>query len=542
MPAPTDQMSRLDELNEIGVALCKEKDITRLVEKILVAAQTITNADGGTLYRVDDDGNCRFEILRTDSLGLAMGGTTGVPIPYAPIRLLRQDGSANETMVVAYAVLREQTVNLQDAYDAPGFDFSGTKAFDAQTGYRSKSFLTVPLKNHEDEIIGVLQLINARDRKTGAIVPFSPADQRLAESLAAQAAIALTNRILISQLEALFESFIELINIAIDGKSSYTGGHCQRVPVLTMMLAAAATRTQHGPLADFALGDKALQELKLAGLLHDCGKLTTPGHVVDKATKLQTVFDRIELVAARFEIKQRDATIAALEQKLAAKERAGTEPASAAAERELTATLAALNADCAFLRECNVGSESMTQAQLDRIALIAQGSIVDADGERHPLLTEDEVENLSIVRGTLTCADRDVINGHAAMTHKMLSALPWPKHLRGVPEIAANHHERLDGKGYPRGLSAKQMSLQARIVAIADVFEALTAKDRPYKPGKPLSESLHILGRMAQERHIDAALFDVFVRDEVYLEYAHQFLDPAQIDAVNAADIPGYTP
>ncbi len=543
MLAPaTSDLTRLDELNEVGVSLCREKDITRLVEKILIAAKTITNADGGTLYRVDDAGNCRFEIMHTSSLGLAMGGSTGVPIPHAPIPLRRADGSPNESMVVAYAVLHDQTVNIKDAYDAPGFDFSGTKSFDAQTGYRSRSFLTVPLKNHDDEIIGVLQLINARDRRGAAIVPFSAADQRLAESLASQAAIALTNRMLISQLEALFESFIELINIAIDDKSPYTGGHCQRVPVLTMLLAEAAIRTQRGPLAEFALSTKQLQELKLAGLMHDCGKLTTPVHVVDKATKLQTIFDRIELVATRFAVAKRDATIAALHQKLDLAARPGGADAAAmsAIDQALAHTWAQLDDDLAFLRQANIGGESMTPGQLERIQQIAHRTLVDQAGADLSLLTDDEVHHLSVLRGTLTQQDRDIINGHAAMTHKMLSALPWPPHLRGVPEIAANHHERLDGKGYPRGLCAKQMSMQARIVAIADVFEALTAKDRPYKPGKSLSESLQILGRMAQERHVDPALFDVFVREKVYLDYAKQFLDPAQIDAVDEAMLPGY--
>ena len=220
-------------------------------------------------------------------------------------------------MVVAYSVLRDETVNIADAYAAEGFDFTGTKSFDKKTGYRSKSFLTVPMKNHEDEIIGVLQLINAKDRVTGEIVPFFEADQHLAESLASQAAVALTNRQLINQLESLFESFISLINAAIDDKSPYTGGHCQRVPTLTMMLAEAVNDTDEGPLADFVMTDKDRYELKIAGLLHDCGKVTTPVHVVDKATKLQTIFDRIGLIDTRFEILKRDAEIAMLKAKLA---------------------------------------------------------------------------------------------------------------------------------------------------------------------------------------------------------------------------------
>jgi HD-GYP domain-containing protein (c-di-GMP phosphodiesterase class II) len=540
-PASDDLFRRLEELNSIGVSLSKEKDIHRLLEKILVAAKTITNADGGTLYRINDEGNCQFEIMRTDSLNIAMGGTTGVAIPFYPIHLIGREGLPNNSMVVAYAVLHDSTVNIPDAYAAEGFDFSGTKNFDKKTGYRSKSFLTVPMKNHENEIIGVLQLINAQDRETGEIIAFSAADQSLAESLASQAAIALTNRLLINQLEALFEAFINLINTAIDDKSPYTGGHCQRVPVLTMMLAEAAIRSRTGPLRDFSLDEHALYELKLAGLLHDCGKVTTPVHIVDKATKLQTIFDRIDLVDTRFEVAKREACIDLLEAKLRL---LAKEPAAdvSGLESEFRQRVAALDDDRDFLRRTNIGAEFMRAEDVERVQRIARQQWTNEHGERVPLLSADEVYNLSIARGTLTREDREIINNHVAMTYKMLSALPWPKHLRAVPEIAASHHERLDGRGYHRGLTAERMPLQARIVAIADIFEALTAKDRPYKPGKTLSESLEILGRMALEHHVDSHLFDVFIREKVYLRYAEQFLDPVQINAVDETRIPGYTP
>ena len=387
----------------------------------------------------------------------------------------------------------------------------------------------------------MLQLINAQDRRTGEIIPFSAADQSLAESLASQAAIALTTRLLINQLEDLFEAFIKLINTAIDDKSPYTGGHCQRVPVLTMMLAEAAIRTRTGPLREFTLDEHALQELKLAGLLHDCGKVTTPVHIVDKATKLQTIFDRIDLIDTRFEVAKREAEIAMLQAKvelLAADPRADT----SALETELRQRLDALDDDRRFLRRANIGGETMSREDIERVERIARMTWTNEEGEVAPLLSADEVYNLSITRGTLTREDRQIINNHVAMTYKMLSALPWPKHLRGVPEIAASHHERLDGRGYHRGLTAEAMPLQSRIVAIADIFEALTAKDRPYKSGKTLSESLEILGRMALENHIDSDLFDVFIRERVYLKYAEQFLDPVQIEPVDETRIPGYTP
>ena len=524
-----DLNRRLTELNQIGIALSQEKDLDRLLETILIAAKKITNADGGTLYRRQAGKDVlTFEIIRTDSLGIAMGGTTGTKIPFPAIQLRDPRGRENSSMVVAYAVLKDKTVNIADAYQEKGFDFSGTKAFDRHTGYHSTSFLTVPMKNHEDEVIGVLQLINAKDRTTGATVPFSETDQRLAESLASQAAVALTTRLLIVQLENLFESFVGLLNKAIDEKSPYTAGHCHRVPILTMLLAEAVHETQGGPLALWHMTDLDRYELKIAALLHDCGKVTTPVHVVDKSTKLQTLFDRIALLDTRFEVIKRDVEIAALKAKVEGP--------------DLRARLQEIDDDRAFLRKGNIGSEAMSPADQERVKAIAKKyRWRDPSGAEVDFLSADELENLSIRAGTLTAAERQVINHHVTVTIQMLEALPWPKHLLNVPEYAGGHHERIDGKGYPRGLRGDQMSVQARIMGIADIFEALTARDRPYKPGKTLTESLQILGKMRLDGHIDPDLFDIFVRTRIYERYAKEFMDPSQIDAVDVAKIPGYS-
>jgi HD-GYP domain-containing protein (c-di-GMP phosphodiesterase class II) len=535
---PDDLNRRLAELNQIGVALSQEKDLNRLLELILLAAKKITDADGGTLYRrhAEHPGELAFEIIRTDSLGIAMGGTTGVKIPYPPIQLRDNRGRDNTSMVVAYSVLKDRTVNITDAYQEKGFDFSGTKAFDRHTGYHSQSFLTVPMKNHEDEIIGVLQLINAKDRTTGAIVPFTETDQRLAESLASQAAGALTIRLLISQLENLFESFVQLLNKAIDEKSPYTGGHCHRVPILTMLLAEAVHETKKGPHALWHLTDLDRYELKIAALLHDCGKVTTPVHVVDKATKLQTIFDRIHLIDTRFEIVKRDAEVAAL--------KAAREPGAdaKAIDQDYRKRLWEIQEDREFLRLCNIGGEAMTPQAQDRVRDIAtKYRWRNPRGEPVDFLTHDEVENLTIRAGTLTGAERQVINHHINVTIQMLEALPWPRHLQNVPEYAGGHHERMDGKGYPRGLKGDQMSVQARIMGIADIFEALTARDRPYKPGKTLTESLQILGKMRLDGHVDPELFDIFIRSRVYERYAKDYLDPTQVDEVDVSKIPGYS-
>ncbi|MEO8545595.1 MAG: HD domain-containing phosphohydrolase, partial [Burkholderiaceae bacterium] len=323
-----------------------------------------------------------------------------------------------------------------------------------------------------------------------------------------------------------------LINLAIDEKSHYTGGHCQRVPALTMMLAEAVNQTREGPLAGFKMDDRDRYELKIAGLLHDCGKVTTPVHVVDKATKLQTLFDRIELVDTRFEVLKRDAEINALRQQLQLRTR-GDAQAEAAIWSAHTAEIKAIDEDRAFLRTTNAGAEKTIDADIERVRQIAGARVWrNVEGVETEFLTSDELENLSIRAGTLTQSERNTINHHIVATIRMLEKLPWPKHLRNVPEYAGGHHERMDGKGYPKGLTRDQMSVQARVMGIADIFEALTASDRPYKPGMKLSQAMSIMHRFKLNGHIDPDLFDVFVAEKVYLNYAQQFLDPWQIDAV----------
>lgn len=527
-------LKRLEQLNDIGASLSKERDITRLLERILLAAKTITNADGGTLYRMMEDGQTlRFEILRTDSLDIAMGGTSGSPISFPNLPLRDETGAPNDSLVAAYAAIHVETVNIADAYTEPNFDFSGTRHFDERTGYRSKSFLAVPMKNHEGEVIGVLQLINAQAPDSQDVVSFSMADQSLAESLASQAAIALSNRLLMTQLEELFESFINLINLAIDEKSHYTGGHCQRVPTLTMLLAEAVAETTEGPLASFTMDDRDRYELKIAGLLHDCGKITTPVHVVDKATKLQTLFDRVHLIDTRTEVLKRDAELHTLRQQLALRPCVNPQ-----AEAELfaagQAAIESLDADREFIRAANIGGEAMSESALERVRQIGSQRLWrNVDGVETEFLTANEIENLTIRAGTLTLSERDTINHHIVATIKMLEQLPWPKHLKNVPEYAGGHHERMDGKGYPKGLTRDQMSVQARVMGIADIFEALTASDRPYKPGMKLSQAVGIMKNFKAIGHIDPDLFDIFLKKGIYQRYAEQFLDPGQIDEVS---------
>jgi HD-GYP domain-containing protein (c-di-GMP phosphodiesterase class II) len=534
-----DMLNQLERLNSIGVALSAEPDNNRLLEVILLGAKELTNADGGTLYTVTDDAKLKFEIMRTLSLNIAMGGTTGKEILFPPLPIYLEDGRPNTNMVAAYSVVNAQTVNIPDAYLTEGFDFSGTRKFDEKTGYRSKSFLTVPMTNHEDEIIGVLQLINAIDPISKEIIPFSDAHQRLVESLASQAAVALTNHNLINGLKALFESFIKLIADAIDEKSPYTGGHCQRVPELTMMLADAAIKTNAGPLKNFTMNEKEVYELKIAAWLHDCGKVTTPESVMDKATKLETIFDRIHLIDHRFELLKAQRENAYLHQALESAKK-GKPIVAKQLTHDIKVIRNRLEDDKNFIRKINYGSEFMKPADVQRVKEIASYQYIDDSGHSAKFLTENEVYNLTIEKGTLTPEERNVINNHIVVTVNMLDALTYPKDLRRVPEYAGGHHERMDGRGYPKGLTREQMSIPARMMGVADIFEALTSKDRPYKKAKTLSESLNILGKMRLDNHIDPDIFDLFIREKIYLQYAEKFLDLEQIDEVDHASVPGY--
>lgn len=530
-------LARIEKLHSIGIALSGETNTERLLELIVLGAKELTDADAGTLYRIGDDGRLHFATVRNDSLGIALGGSTGHAVTFEAIDLHCPDGSPNRHNVAACAALDGATFNIPDAYRESRFDFAGTRAVDARTGYRSVSFLTTPLKNHEGDVVGVLQLINARDPASGEVVGFSEADQRLAESLASQAAVALTKQTLIDGQKALFEAFIKLIAQAIDAKNPHTSAHCERVPELTLMLAEAVDRAQQGPFRDLRFTDDEMYEIKIAAWMHDCGKVTTPEHIINKATKLETIVDRIHWVDARFEIVRRDLRIRCLENALE------TGLSKAEAEAECAAALAELDADQAFLRTANTGGEYMSDEDVARVAAIAaRYTWTDSRGQVQPLLSEDEVYNLQIRRGTITSEERQIMNQHMDVTIAMLESLPYPKHLRRVPEIAGGHHERMDGKGFPKGLTRDQMSVPARIMGIADVFEALTASERPYKRAMTLTQALSILGRMRLDNHIDPDLFDVFVREKVYLRYAKRFLKPTQIDEVDVSQIPGYQP
>ena len=529
---------RIKKLNEIGLSLSKEDDTNIIFELIMEEAKNITNADGRTLYMISDDAKTmKFEIMRTDSMDFVQGGTSGVEITFPPMQLSDEEGNPNHSSIVTYSANTGKTVNIKDAYKEKGFDFTGAKTFDKNSGYRTTSVISVPLKNHENDIVGVMQLINATDKKSGKVVTFSADMQQQVESLASQGAVALTNKRLVKELKTLFESFIQLIATAIDRKSEYTGGHCERVPDITMMLAEAVENTTEGTYKDFSMTKDERYELYIAAWLHDCGKVATPVHVVDKATKLQTIYDRIENVQTRFEILKRDAEIKFLNTKIELLEKNDMVRLKDA-EAKLNVQLAQFDEELAFVEKSNVGGEFMQDTDQDRIRQIGEYEW-NYKGETIPFLSELEVRNLTIAKGTLLPEERETINDHIVITIEMLEKLPYPKNLRNVPEFAGGHHETLDGKGYPKGLTGDQMSVQAKMMAIADIYEALTASDRPYKDGKKLSQAMRILGFMKNEYHIDEELFEIFVKEGVYKKYAEKFLPESQIDEVDEVAVLG---
>lgn len=564
------RIAKLDMLIDNGLMMSIERDKLKLLRHILTQGQKLLNCDGATMYLVTENKTLRFAIRTKDD------ELPSFEIPlYDPAT-----GTPNEKYVSTYVALNNRTVVINDVYREMRFDLSGTRRFDEASHYRTVSMLTVPMAPRGADVIGVLQFFNALDGETGAITHFPDDILPLIEALAAQAAVALDNLQLIEEQRELIESMIEVIATAIDAKSSYTGKHCSRVPELAIMLADAANKTESGPLADFRFNNAdEWREFQIGAWLHDCGKVSTPEYVVDKATKLETIYNRIHEVRTRFEVLYRDAEIARLQSLL-------TGDSNEAADASFNQQIAMLHEDFSFVAACNIGAESMSMEDVQRLRRIAEKQwlrhfddrlgishieaalfpqapspalpvleslladkswhIVPRDAADIPdpkfrfkmdvpthLYNRGELYNLSVRYGTLTAEERYKINEHMVYTIKMLECMKFPKSLRRVPEYAGAHHEKLDGQGYPRRLNAEQISIPGRILAIADVFEALTASDRPYKQAKKVSEALSIMSKFCANSHLDPELFKLFLTSGVLGKYAETFLAPEQIDEVD---------
>ncbi|MCE5244609.1 MAG: HD domain-containing phosphohydrolase [Syntrophobacteraceae bacterium] len=514
------QLVHMRRLAEIGVALSAEKNMGRLLEMIVSEARAITRADAGTLYTVDcGRGLLNFRILQNDTMKSRLGGSAGSAIDLPPIPL-RKDGQPNCGNVSSYAALTGEIVNIPDVYEAPQFDFTGPREYDQTTGYRSRSMLVIPMRNHENDVIGVLQLLNALNAETGQVTIFSEETVDLVASLASQAAVALTNAQLIQNLTDLLHAFIKSIAAAIDEKSPFTGGHIRRVTDLTLSMAREINETREGPFAGINLTEDEMDELAIAAWMHDVGKIVTPDHVVDKRHKLETIFDRASLVETRFDLIEQTVRNGYLSEKVRRMERGEWDGAAALRlDRAMREDLERLREEREFVIGCNVPRETMGTEEIERLKTIGCRTFF-LDGRERRYLTDDEIHCLSVTRGSLTPEERRIIEHHALMTRRILEKLPFPKRLARVPEFAGGHHEMLDGSGYPLGLTAERLPLQTRIMAIADIFEALTAKDRPYKQPMELSQAIRILRRMKEDGRIDADLFDFFVSRGLHVKYA----------------------
>ena len=494
--------AELRRLAQIGIDLSAERDHKRLLGKIVAEARTINDADAGSLYVLDrEKGVLRFEVAQNESLGLRLGAEDNLPpVPLDPRN------------VSAYVALTGRVVNIPDVYQADGFDFSGPRKYDALTGYRSQSMLVVPIGDHEGEIIAVLQIINAQEPGTRRVIPFSADNVERTRGLASHAGVALTNVQLFTDLQTLLEGLIQSLADAVDEKSSYTAGHIRRVTEFALSLAGAVNECPDGRFLGSRFSPDQLEELRVAGLLHDIGKIVIPEHIVDKATKLECINDRIAEVRTRFSVIRRGMEGDALRRMLELTRAGATPEALRSMEAELQARLDALAEDLCLIERANVGGEGMSDEQSDRLTEIAAKCYLDDEGVERPYLTADELYNLSIRRGTLLPEELEVIRSHAAVSYRILSRIPFPRKLRDVPVIAAEHHEALDGTGYPLGKAADQLSLQSRILAVADIFDALTASDRPYKKAFSLETAHRILREQAERGKLDSRLVELFIQ------------------------------
>lgn len=530
------QQAAFEHLLDISIQLSIEENTDLLMEKILLAAVDVSNADAGSIYLVNAERELEFRTIYNKSMQLHLGGSSESAINFPSIPLVI-DNKPNRSAIVAHAANTGEVINIEDVYAMLPFDFSAARKMDSKTGYRTKSMLTFPLKDHTGDIIGVIQLINAMDETE--VVAFSKQVEQQILSFAALGAIALTNRSLISNMEQLFESFAKTIANAIDIKSAHTGGHCKRVPELTLMIADAVSDYSEGPLASFKLSAEDRHQLTIAGWLHDCGKIATPDHVMEKSRKLETIFDRIHYVTAKLEIAKRDIDLKFQAEMITAL-KAGKAIRVDQLERERVVAQKQLKLDTAFLQKINVGGEFLTDEKAIAIQDIAARYQIVIENEQQAVLSDNEILNLSIKRGTLNDEERNIIKQHMDVTLDILSALPFPKHLANVAEFALGHHETMDGKGYPRGLVKSQMSVPARLMALADIFEALSAADRPYKSAKPASECLKIMSSMVKNHHLDGDLFEIFVRSKVYEKYIIAFADPNQLDDIDIEALLSY--
>lgn len=520
---------QLYNLFKIAQKMQSELDPPLLLEMIVNQAMKFTQADAITLYLLDEQKKeLVFEVSHNDTLNIHIDSLHH-DANWANLPLYLEDNQPNTKMVAAQTALNKKTIIIADIYDNNKFDFTGTKEFDSKTGYKSESMLVVPLLNHENALIGILQLINKKDIY-GNITTFNTFDQESTQALASQASIAIVNSNLIHNLETSFELFIRTIATAIDAKSHHIGEHVRRVSKIADMIAKAIDKSNEGEYKNISYSKQDLKQIHLAGLLHDVGKIAIPEYIMDKSKKLERIFDRIEVIDERIEILKRDIKIKYLEQEITALR--NQETLHKNIQDEEKRELLELDAIKDFLHKANIGTEFLENNKITELQLLAEKTYQFKENTVH-FLRGDELENLSIPRGTLTKSERDIIRNHAKVTVEILDSITFPKVLSQVPDIACNHHEKLDGTGYPRQLTRDQLTLEDQIMILADMFEALSASNRAYKEPNSMSEITSILQDLIKSNHMDKELVQFFFDSGIYREYAQTELKPEQQDTVN---------
>lgn len=385
--------------------------------------------------------------------------------------------------------------------------------------------IVIPMNNHQEEIVGILQLINATDNETSRLTVFSKESEEKASALASQAAVLLTQQLLITEMRQLFEAFVKAIAVSIDEKSKHTGGHIQRVTDLSLLIAEKINQDS-ACFEGICLTPDEMEELRIAALMHDTGKITTPEHLIGKSSRLETVFDRIELIRTRFELFKMNQKLKTAERKLEIISEKASPEKIAKLDKACSREVQRLEDDLKMIEQINSEKAPLTAEKIKTLGRI-HSEESHIEGKATPHLSKDEFENLSVQKGTVTRSERKQIKLHAHLTEKILNQLPWPKNLENIPFIAGAHHEKLDGTGYPLGLDKKHLNLQARILAIADIFEALSAPDRPYKRPMPLDKVEKVLLDMGEKGALDWDIIQVLFQSEVHLEYARKHLSPS---------------
>jgi HD-GYP domain-containing protein (c-di-GMP phosphodiesterase class II) len=511
---------QIKKMSDIGRALSGVYDLNTLLEMIVDQARSFTNADAGTLYIVEDN-TLRFQIVQNDSLKIRMGGKTGETIPFPPVEL-------KESNVSAFVALKGKSVNIPDVYDTDLFDFTGPKKFDQSTGYRSKSMLVVPMKNHDSDVIGVLQLLNATNPINEEVIAFSQDYENLSESLASQAAVSITNAKLISNMTELFEAFVKVMATAIDEKSPVTGGHIRRVADLTLTMAEVIHNHEEGIFKDITFSPDQMYELRIAAYMHDIGKVTSPVEIVEKAKKLQTIFDRIHYVRLRMDYMIQKVKLEGQQKKIELLEKRADPAEIKKIESDSEKQIQELEEIRAFINKCNEPGEFLEDETLERLKEISKRTYLDNEGQEQPFITDDELVNLSIRRGSITEAERKKMQDHAAVTLRMLKQIPFTKKLKNIPSFAGAHHEFINGKGYPLGLKGDEIPFEGKLMAVTDIAEALTASDRPYKKAMPLETVYRILRSMAGNGELDNDMVELFINQEIYKIYQEKHVRTAE--------------